>query len=318
MVVREDRRGDVLLHAVLDQVLRRARDRVRRVVHVATASPSSSVATPLTTSDAGGSRRRPTGCPRRRRCRSASARPRRTLFAPDMHAGQRGPPVVALHLPDAGQDRPRDAVLRPTFGTTSGSWRGSSSPPRWTPGCAALVPRSRTARLRRPANSMVAPPMTSIGTASKASSAMSMRPMIDGPSDRRFTGYPPRPARCRLPASRPAETTVTVYWLVLDLAGWVELTCWLMPDDERDRLPAGAERADRVDRAAARGDLLLRGPQRGHARRGVAVLQGAASSRSPGRSSWRRRRRGPRCSSRCRSPRRRRPWSAPQRPGPAA
>src|SRR5215472_13444709 len=72
---------------------------------LAVPSPLASVATPFTRSDAGCTGAPPQVLP--------AAPPMPICIGPAAHAGERGPPVIALHLADAGQDHPRNPVARP-------------------------------------------------------------------------------------------------------------------------------------------------------------------------------------------------------------
>jgi hypothetical protein len=111
VVVGEDRAGRVLLNAVLDQVFRRARDRVGWVVDVSDAA-------------AVGVGRHAADDFARRVDRQAAPFVARSTADADLHrpgrakgvraavhAGQVGPAVVALHLADPGEDHPGDSVL---------------------------------------------------------------------------------------------------------------------------------------------------------------------------------------------------------------
>ena len=213
VVVGEDRGGGVLLHAVRDEVLGRARRSRppgrtrwrcrRRPRRWRRRSP------PRTP---GGRARRPTGCPTRRRCRSASARPRRTRC----DAGwSRRAAWSARRRSRPCRCRPGSSTARCTAGrpagTTSGSCAGSSWPPRWTPPAAPRSPRWTRSCPRRPRTAGDTPPTTSIGTTRKANSSMSHEADDDRPDSAAVHAGCLRlaeaaqgrsPARCR-PTRRP-------------------------------------------------------------------------------------------------------------------
>ncbi len=112
VVVGEDRAGDVGEETVLEQVLGRPGDGVGRLVDardpitVAVGRNAADVlAGPVHGSAAPGVGRRAADADLHRACR-----PERIGAA--VHAGQRGPAVVALHLADPGQHDPRHPVAR--------------------------------------------------------------------------------------------------------------------------------------------------------------------------------------------------------------
>ena len=142
-----------------------------------------------------------------------------------------------------------------------------------TPGC-VTVPEDPATQppAPPPENSMLLPPTTIIGTASRQSSSATTTPMAIGADDP-GVHWLPAPASSTSLTCQPValETTVTAYCFVLfAVPDVVASRCAMLTTNVIDPVP---NELDRVDPAAAGGDLLLRAPQRGDARRGVAVLQ---------------------------------------------
>ncbi len=111
MVVGEDGRGGVGRHPGGEQVLRRARDRVGRVVDVR--DPVAVLVGGHAVDHLGGrvDRRAAPGVARRAADADLHRAGRAEGVRVAVHSRQGGLPVVAFHRADAGQDRPRHAVL---------------------------------------------------------------------------------------------------------------------------------------------------------------------------------------------------------------
>ena len=159
------------------------------------------------------------------------------------HAGQRGPPVVALHLPDAGQDRPRHVVLQADL------LEPLQVVARDRVGRLVRTPRAATAFCRGGPAVRARPAGEQQGHAADGehrddqerdqqhdheadddrpdSAAVHVLPSLD--SSMSFT--------CQAP---PDEATVMAYWFVTAcVAGWRRGDLLVDRDHERDRVGPG-------------------------------------------------------------------------------